>query len=91
MKYSSFYLITSNHIQHKFVFFYRRKNPHKYEALNQRFVEPRVTASREFKVLKVLQKRIFMDMQQSEIIVNYLTEKYTDEPENKQVKFSTIR
>lgn len=30
-------------------------------------------------------------MQQSEIIVNYLTEKYTDEPENKQVKFSTIR
>lgn len=44
-------------------------------------------------VLKSLlsSNRIFMDMQQSEIIVNYLAEKYTDEPENKQVKFSTIR
>lgn len=71
----------------------RRKNPNKYEALNQRFVEPHVTASREFQGLKALQKRIFMDMQQSEIILNYLADKYTDdhEPEKKRVKFSTIR
>ena len=62
-----------------------------YEALNQRFVEPQVTASREFQVLKGLQKRIFMDMQQSEIILNHLAEKYTDEPEKKRVKFSIIR
>lgn len=48
---------------------YRRKNPNKYEALNRRITEPRVTATREFKVLKALQKRIVQDMQQSEIIV----------------------
>lgn len=70
------------------MYLYRRKNPNKYEALNRRITEPRATATREFKVLKALQKRIVQDMQQSEIIVNYLTDKYEDEPEKKRVKFS---
>lgn len=70
------------------MYLYRKKNPNKYEALNRRITEPRVTASREFKVLKALQKRIVQDMQQSEIIVNYPTDKYGDEPEKKRVKFS---
>lgn len=51
-------------------------NPEIYEALNWRFIEPRVIATPEFKVLKALQKRILQDMQQSEIIVNYLTDRY---------------
>lgn len=51
-------------------------DPEIYEALNWRFIEPRVIATPEFKVLKALQKRILQDMQQSEIIVNYLTDRY---------------
>lgn len=53
-----------------------RKNLNKYEALNRRITVPRVTATREFKVLKALQKRIVQNMQQSEIIVNYPTDKF---------------
>uniref|UniRef100_A0A8W8MPV4 Uncharacterized protein n=1 Tax=Magallana gigas TaxID=29159 RepID=A0A8W8MPV4_MAGGI len=71
---------------------FRRKSPKKYEALNRRFTEPRVTATREVKVLKALQKRIMQDMEQSEIIVNYLTDKYGgDEPEKKRAKFISLR
>ena len=74
------------------MYLFRRKSPKKYEALNQRFTEPRVTATREFKVLKALQKRIMQDMEQSEIIVNYLTDKYGgDEPEKKRAKFISLR
>eukprot|EP00105_Crassostrea_gigas_P003164 XP_011415924.1 PREDICTED: uncharacterized protein LOC105319900 [Crassostrea gigas] len=43
----------------------RKKSPKKYEALKRRFTEPRVTATREFKVLKALQKRIMQDMEQN--------------------------
>uniref|UniRef100_K1Q5R1 Uncharacterized protein n=1 Tax=Magallana gigas TaxID=29159 RepID=K1Q5R1_MAGGI len=46
---------------------FRRKSPKKYEALNRRFTEPRVTATRRFKVLKALQKRIMQDMEQSDM------------------------
>lgn len=69
-----------------------KKSPKKYEALKRGFTEPRVTATREFKVLKALQKRIMQDMEQSEIIVNYLTDKYGgDEPEKKRAKFISLR
>lgn len=37
-----------------------------------------------------MQKRKTMDLQQSEIIINYLTNKY-GEPEKKRVKFSFLR
>ena len=42
-------------------------------------------------MLKSLQKRILEHMQQSEIIVNYLTDKYDSEPEKKRVKFSSLK
>lgn len=74
------------------MYLFRRKSPKKYEALNRRFTEPRVTATREFKVLKALQKRIMKDIEQSEIIVNYLTDKYGGgEPEKKRAKFISLR
>lgn len=72
------------------IYFKRRKNQKKFEALLKRFSEPRVVASREFQVLKSLQKRMTMDLQQSEIIINYLTNKY-GEPEKKRVKFSFLQ
>lgn len=70
-----------------FIYFKRRKNQKKFEALEKRFSEPRVVPSREFQVLKSLQKQM-TDLQQSEIIINYFTNKY-GEPEKKGVKFSS--
>lgn len=54
----------------------------------KRFTEPRVVASREFEVLQSLQKRMALDLQQSEIILNYLTAKY-GEPAKKRAKSSS--
>lgn len=51
---------------------------------------PRVVASREFEVLQSLQKRMALDLQQSEIILNYLTAKY-GEPAKKRAKSSSSR
>lgn len=62
-------------------------------ALEKRLYEPnvvQVVASREFKVLQKLQKRMSDDMEQSEIIINYLADKY-GEPEKKRVKFTTLQ
>lgn len=49
-------------------------------ALERRFSEP----SQEFKVFKNLQKRIANDMAQSQIIINYLSDKHGDEQEKKR-------
>ena len=49
-----------------------------------------VVASTEFNVLQKLQRRTADDMEQSEIIMNYLADKY-GEPEKKRVKFSTLQ
>lgn len=65
------------------------------EALERRFMDPHthVKACKEFEVLQTLQKRIFLDMQQCEIIVKYLTDKYGDleQPQKKRVKLSTLQ
>ena len=57
-------------------------------ALENIFSKPLVTATEEFAVLRNLQTRIANDVTQSQIIVNYLCDKYgKDEPEKKRVKF----
>lgn len=65
------------------------------EALERRFTDPHihVKACKEFEVLQTLQKRISLDMQQYDIIVNYLTDKYGDleQPQKKRVKLSTLQ
>jgi predicted adenine nucleotide alpha hydrolase (AANH) superfamily ATPase len=60
----------------------------KFCALERRFTDPNITSTREYKVLKALQKRVKRDLKQSEIIMNYLEEKY--EPTPKRVKFNTL-
>lgn len=62
----------------------------KFQDLENRFTDPKITKTRECQVLKSLQKKILEDMQQSEIIVNYLADKYDNEPEKKRVKFSSL-
>jgi hypothetical protein len=50
-------------------------------ALERRFSKSLMTMSQEFKVLKNLQRRIANDMAQSQIIINYLSDKHgRDEP-----------
>uniref|UniRef100_K1Q0I0 Uncharacterized protein n=1 Tax=Magallana gigas TaxID=29159 RepID=K1Q0I0_MAGGI len=44
---------------------FRRNNQRKFKALEKRFTEPRVVASREFEVLQSLQKRMALDLQQN--------------------------
>lgn len=73
-----------------FFFFQRKNDPKKFQDLENRFTDPKITKTRECQVLKSLQKRILEDMQQSEIIVNYLADKYDNEPEKKRVKFSSL-
>lgn len=76
-----------------FFFFLRQTNDQKLRALEKRLFEPnvvQVVASREFNVLQKLQRRMADDMEQSEIIMNYLADKY-GEPEKKRVKFSTLQ
>uniref|UniRef100_A0A8W8P4N0 Uncharacterized protein n=1 Tax=Magallana gigas TaxID=29159 RepID=A0A8W8P4N0_MAGGI len=71
----------------------RQTNDQKLRALEKRLFEPnvvQVVASREFHVLQKLQRRMADDMEQSEIIMNYLADKY-GEPEKKRVKFSTLQ
>lgn len=61
-------------------------------ALEKRFSQPLVTATEEFKVLQNLQTRIANALTQSQIIVNYLCDKYGQgEPEKKRVKFSSVK
>ena len=55
-------------------------------ALERRFSEP----SQEFKVLKNLQKRIANEKAQSQIIINYSSDKHGDEQEKKKVKFTSL-
>ena len=58
------------------------ENSVRYICLNRKICKvlslshPNLAVLKEFKVLKALQQRISNDIQQSEIIVNYLTEKY---------------
>lgn len=73
-----------------FFFFQRKNDPKKFQDLENRFTDPKITKTRECQVLKSLQKRILEDMQQSEIIVNYLADKYDNEPVKKRVKFSSL-
>lgn len=74
----------------KYIFFYLKGGiiKKKFKALEKRFSEPLAVVSRELEVLKSLQKRMALDLQQSEIILNYLTSKY-GEPEKKRAKFSS--
>lgn len=70
-----------------FFFFQRKNDPKKFQDLENRFTDPKITKTRECQVLKSLQKRILEDMQQSEIIVNYLADKYDNEPEKNVLSF----
>jgi hypothetical protein len=62
-------------------------NKKKMQALERRFSEP----SQEFKVLKNLQKRIANDMAQSQIIINYLSDKHGDERKKKGEVYFTLK
>lgn len=55
---------------------FRRTNQKKFQALKRRLTDPDITSTKELKVLRALQKRMKKDLQQSEIIMNYLEEKY---------------
>ena len=71
-------------------------NKKKMTALERRFSEPRIVRWREFRDLKTLQNRLLCDMQQSEKIVNDLTDKYSasnviEVPEKKGVEFSPVQ
>lgn len=90
-------MLITNHsfLKLHFASILNRQNKEKMEALERRFTDPllHVKACKEFEVLQTLQKRISLDIQQCEIIVNYLTDKYGDleQPQKKRVKLSTLQ
>lgn len=87
--YSIFY---GYHIQIRLIigFFLRRNNQKKFKFLEKRFKDTKITSTREFRVLKALQKRMVKDFHQSEIALNYLEDKFGTEPAKKCVNFTSL-
>lgn len=86
-------LLFFNQSSFEFLFFFKTEKWSEVKSIGKRLFEPNVVhvvASREFNVLQKLQRRMADDMEQSEIIMNYLADKY-GEPEKKRVKFSTLQ
>ncbi|XP_048730274.1 uncharacterized protein LOC130050343 [Ostrea edulis] len=66
---------------------FRRKNPEKYNLLEKRLREP---LAEQFKLLRDLSDRVSKDLEQMNIIVNYLEDQLAPvTPKKKRVKFTT--
>lgn len=72
---------------HFYPVYCRRKNPEKYNLLEKRLREP---LAEQFKLLRDLSDRVSKDLEQMNIIVNYLEDRLAPvTPKKKRVEFTT--
>lgn len=70
-----------------FFFLSKKKRPKEVPGSGKSFHGPENNQNQRMSSVEILTKKILEDMQQSEIIVNYLADKYDNEPEKKVLSF----